>query len=246
MTLTLKEFLPAGELDQFARAAGTDKSSTGHDYMRLYEHVFAPYRSADFCFMELGVGLPRIKAASLRTWRRFFEKARIVGIDNNPKTQQFSCEDFKIEIGNAARPRFLQRMARRYQPSVILDDASHKWSHQITAFKTLFPLLPPNGLYVIEDIFTSFPMPEKYEVYADHPESTWEMITRLQAGLAGAQVEWPALSAEESEIVAWTDAILLTRKTVIFVKRARPVPSEIVRATELAKNPEHSPQDEIS
>ncbi|MDE9450906.1 hypothetical protein J3R80_10555 [Aliiroseovarius sp. Z3] len=231
--MPIDPLLPSGDLDRYSVEAGTDKSSRGHDYMRLYEFVFAPYRTADFCFMELGVGLPRIKAASLRTWRQYFTNARIIGVDNNPKTQQFSGDDFEVEIGNAAKPLFLNQLVQKHQPAIILDDASHKWSHQITAFRTLFPLLPPNGIYVIEDIFTSFPMPEKYEVYADHPESTWNFVSRLQAALAGAQTDWPPISAEESEIVAWIDAILLTRKTVIFIKRAEPHPSEVERAAEL-------------
>lgn len=37
--------------------------------MRLYEFLFKPFRDQDFCFMELGVGLPRINPASLRSWR---------------------------------------------------------------------------------------------------------------------------------------------------------------------------------
>lgn len=227
--------LPLGPLDQVAQDFGTDKSSKTHDYMRLYEFIFAPYRDADFCFMELGVGLPRIKAASLRSWRTFFTKAQIVGVDNDKRVQQFSGEDFIIEIGDASRPRFLSRMAETYKPSVVLDDASHKWSHQIIAFKTMFPLLPPGGIYVIEDIFTSFPMPIKYDVYADHHESTWNFVSRLQAALAGVQTEWPPISAEESELVAWIDAVFLTRETVVFVKREEPRPEELARVEELKR-----------
>jgi hypothetical protein len=230
--MSFETLLPLGELDSLARKFGTDKSAATHDYMRLYEFVFAPYRTADFCFMELGVGLPRVKAASLRSWRGFFENAKIVGIDNDKRVEQFSGEEFKIEIGNAASPRFLTRMANTYKPSIVLDDASHKWSHQITAFKTMFPLLPPGGIYVIEDIFTSFPMDIKYDVYADHPESTWNFISRLQASLAGAQTEWPPISVEESELVGWIDAVFLTRKTVIFVKRTEVRPEELERIEE--------------
>ena len=233
--MSFKSLLPAGELDQLAQDAGTDKSSKTHDYMRLYEFAFAPYKDAEFCFMELGVGLPRVNAASLRSWRKFFTKAKIVGVDNDKRVEKFSGEEFTIEIGNAARPRFLNRLAEIYKPSIVLDDASHKWSHQIIAFKTLFPLLPPGGVYVIEDIFTSFPMDIKYDVYADHHESTWNFISRLQGALAGAQTEWPPISAEEGELVAWIDAVFLTRKTVVFVKRTEPRAEEVARVEELKR-----------
>jgi hypothetical protein len=234
-SMSINSLLPLGELDALARKFGTDKSADSHDYMRLYEFVFAPYKQAHFCFMELGVGLPRIKAASLRSWRVFFEHAKIVGIDNDKRLEQFSGDEFTIEIGDASRPRFLQRMAETYSPSIVLDDASHKWSHQITAFKTMFPLLPPGGIYVIEDIFTSFPMDIKYDVYADHPETTWNFIARLQAALAGDQTEWPPISAEESALVGWIDAVFLTRKTVIFIKRDALRPEDSKRIEELKR-----------
>jgi len=57
----------------------------------------------------------------------------------------------------------------------------------------------------------------------------------LQAGLAGCQTEWPALSAEESELVSWIDAVFLTRRTVIFVKREAQRPEEIERVAELRR-----------
>lgn len=234
-SMSFKSLLPIGELNALAVEYGTDKSDRTHDYMRLYEFVFAPYKQAEFCFMELGVGLPRIKAASLRSWRDFFENAKIVGVDNDARLERFSGDDFVIEIGNASRPRFLRKLAETYAPSIVLDDASHKWSHQIIAFKTMFPLLPPGGIYVIEDIFTSFPMDSKYDVYADHPESTWSFIARLQAALAGNQTEWPPISAEESALVGWIDAVFLTRKTVVFVKRNDIRPEESARIEELKR-----------
>jgi hypothetical protein len=233
--MSFKSLLPLGQLDTLAQEFGTDKSVKTHDYMRLYEFVFAPYRQAEFCFMELGVGLPRVKAASLRSWRSFFENAKIVGVDNDKRVKQFEGEDFAIEIGDASHPPFLRKLAETYQPSVVLDDASHKWSHQIKAFRVLFPLLPPGGIYVIEDIFTSFPMDMKYDVYADYPESTWNYVARLQAALAGGQTEYPPLSVEESALVGWIDAVFVTRKTVIFVKRMHVREEEVARLEELKR-----------
>tara|TARA_R110002012_G_scaffold27854_1_gene88583 strand:+ start:90 stop:308 length:219 start_codon:yes stop_codon:yes gene_type:complete len=67
--ITLPSLLPRGDLDGLAYQMGTDKSSRTHGYMRLYEFLFKPFRDQEFCFMELGVGLPRINPASLRSWR---------------------------------------------------------------------------------------------------------------------------------------------------------------------------------
>tara|TARA_R110000850_G_C9687528_1_gene438628 strand:- start:99 stop:578 length:480 start_codon:yes stop_codon:yes gene_type:complete len=156
-------------------------------------------------------------------------------VNNDSRVEKFSGDDFKIRIGDASSAVFLTELSETYQPSIVIDCPSHKWAHQIIAFKAMFPLLPPGGLCVIEDIFTSFPMLIKYDVYADHPESCWTFISRLQAALAGCQTEWPALSAEESELVSWIDAVFLTRCTVIFVKREAQRPKEIERVAELRR-----------
>ncbi|MFW8594208.1 hypothetical protein [Cribrihabitans neustonicus] len=213
--------LPRGELDALAIAAETDKSSKRHDYMRFYEHLLTPYRTCAFTFMELGVGLPSRRAPSLRTWKAFFPQARIVGVDIRAVSKEFEEDRIHVEIGDVSKPRFLKRLFRQYQPSVILDDASHFWSHQITGFETLFPLLPPGGVYIVEDAHTSFLAQEDGSQYADHPESFWSYISRLQAALVAAQRHGPELSARESRLVAWIDAVFITRRTVAIVKRER-------------------------
>jgi hypothetical protein len=41
-------------------------------------------------------------------------------------------------------------------PDIIIDDGSHVASHQKISFETLFPLLAPGGIYVIEDMHTAY------------------------------------------------------------------------------------------
>ncbi len=213
--------LPLGELDGLALAAGTDKSSKRHDYMRFYEYLLAPYRDKAFTFLELGVGIPSRKAPSLRTWKAFFPKAQIVGVDIKKVSKNFEEDRIAVEIGDASRPRFLKRVARNWQPSIILDDASHFWSHQIIGLQTLFSKLPAGGIYIIEDIHTSFLSNEEGSQYADHSESLWSYINRLQAALACAQRHGPELSDEEKHMVAWIDAIFVSRRTVAIIKRQK-------------------------
>ncbi|WP_417713063.1 hypothetical protein [Pseudophaeobacter arcticus] len=224
------ELLPLGELDRLAIAAETDKSSKRHDYMRFYEHLLTPYKEKSFSMLELGVGLPSRRAPSLRTWKSFFPKARIVGVDIKGISKSFEEDRIHIEIGDAAKPRFLKRVFRTYQPSVILDDASHFWSHQIIGFQTLFPMLPPGGVYIVEDVHTSFLAQEDGAQYADHEESFWSYFSRLQAALVCAQRHGPELSPQESRLVAWIDSISISRRTVAIVKRQKMRRREVVQA----------------
>jgi len=221
--------LPVGELDELAINADTDKSSKKHDYMRFYEYLLTPYRDQAFTMLELGVGIPSRKAPSLRTWKQFFPKAQVVGVDIRKVSKQFEEDRIHVEIGDASKPRFLNRVFKKYTPSVILDDASHFWSHQIIGFKTLFPKLPAGGVYIIEDIHTSFLAQEEGSQYADHSESFWAYFNRLQSALACAQRHGPELNPEDQRLVAWIDSIFVSRRTVAIIKRQR------MRRRELSK-----------
>ena len=70
---------------------------------------------------------------------------------------QFVEEDEKTVIitGDVCSEEILERL-REYKPSIIVDDASHIWSEQIHALFGLFDSLAVGGLYILEDIHTSF------------------------------------------------------------------------------------------
>lgn len=233
--------MPKGELDQLAIEAGTDKSSKSHDYMRFYEYLLGPYRDQRFTLLELGVGIPSRKAPSLRTWKAFFPEAQIVGVDIRRISKSFEEERIAVEIGDASRPRFLRRLARRWTPSVVIDDASHYWSHQIIGFRTLFPLLPPGGIYVVEDVHTSFHQAGATK-YADHPESFLDLFGRLQKALVASQHGGPqlALSPAERRLTAWIDSVIAIRHCVAIVKRQtvrrRELPPRAAPAAEADKS----------
>ena len=41
-------------------------------------------------------------------------------------------------------------------PDIVIDDGSHLGRYQIASFEVLFPLIAIGGLYVIEDLHTSY------------------------------------------------------------------------------------------
>jgi hypothetical protein len=47
-------------------------------------------------------------------------------------------------------------MERRGPFDIIIDDGSHVVSHMIESFRMLYPLMRPDGFYVVEDVQTSF------------------------------------------------------------------------------------------
>ena len=132
---------------------GTDKASTGHDYLQHYERFFAEYQDHAFTLVEIG----GLSGASLGMWRDYFPQARIVCLDINPAVKRFEDARVSVEIGDAGSRQFLRTVREKYGAArVVIDDGSHRWDHQRTALKELFPMVEPGGYYVVEDIHTSY------------------------------------------------------------------------------------------
>lgn len=123
-------------------------------YLPIYDEHFGPYRGRDFRFLEIGV----FKGGSLEMWRRYFgQKATIFGIDIDPACAKYVDPPNQVRIGSQADlPFLLSVVSEMGAPDVILDDGSHIGWHQAASFTALFPLLKDGGLYVIEDLHTSF------------------------------------------------------------------------------------------
>jgi hypothetical protein len=62
-----------------------------------------------------------------------------------------------VRIGSQADAKFLRSVVDELgAPDIILDDAAHIGRLQRASFDALFPLLQEGGLYVIEDLCTSY------------------------------------------------------------------------------------------
>jgi SAM-dependent methyltransferase len=139
-------------LDAIGCYYGTDKASVGHGFLSFYERFFHPIHLRVLTVLEFGVS----EGKSLLTWRDYFLRSRIIGVDINPDAIQFRSERIEIEIGDQSNIADLLRIARQFGPfDIILDDASHKWDHQILSLQQMFPYLRPGGFYVVEDTHTS-------------------------------------------------------------------------------------------
>lgn len=132
-------------LTQLGLCTGTDKAHASM-FTQFYPFVLDRMRPLAFNMIEIGVAAE----GSLKMWDRYFPKASIFGADAMPyksprilRCHQGRQEDV-VSLG-AFRPW-----------SVILDDGSHKPTHMLNTFVALFPGLPPGGIYILEDIETSY------------------------------------------------------------------------------------------
>ena len=140
-----------GLLNKIGVENKTDKSSLKHGYLSHYEKIISIWCNKEIpTILEIGV----LKGASLRTWAEYFKKSLIVGVDINKNSLQYCTDSIKIEIGSQSDINFLESL-KKYKPDIIIDDGSHKWSHQIFTLVNLFPFLETGGIYIIEDLQTS-------------------------------------------------------------------------------------------
>lgn len=140
-------------LDEIAKKHGTDKSSESHNYCVKYEKYLPFKRNDNLTIMEIGVQ----KGKSIRMWEEYFHQSTIVGIDILPECKKIEKDRIKIEIGSQFDGKFLNEVGNKYKNfDMILDDGSHVNEHVIFSFEILFPYIKPGGVYIVEDVCTSY------------------------------------------------------------------------------------------
>jgi len=133
---------------------------TGHlmnkwnHYFEIYDRHFACFCGRDITLLEIGVS----GGGSLEIWRKYFgPKARIFGLDINPDCKRFESPGTRVLIGSQSDPKFLEQLASEIGPiDILIDDGSHAFNDQLITFHTLFKHIRVDGLYVCEDLCSSY------------------------------------------------------------------------------------------
>lgn len=140
-------------LDEMALRSGTDKSSHWHDYMHAYARHFAPFKHLPICFLEIGLW----KGYSAKLWENYFEKAELHFIDISFDAIEYRGHSH-YHLCNQEDPEdlkcFLEKVPGPFD--IIVDDGNHSARGQLTSFAHLFPRISSGGLYVIEDLHSSY------------------------------------------------------------------------------------------
>ena len=161
------------ELNGYGITNGTDKTDKTHNYLNKYEFFLRHLKEEHFTLLELGI----YKGASIRMWRDYFPNARVVGVDFNESCADMGGERMEVVIADLSENKTLEGL-KRYEPAVIIDDASHIWSHQIKSLCILFDVLPHGGIFIMEDLETSFSM-YRYQNYDDAPISCFQFLCAI-------------------------------------------------------------------
>ena len=132
---------------------------TKHSYTKHYQSYFRNYKFRKIKLFEIGVGGYHYSdqgGNSLRLWKRYFPFGRIYSLDIYDKSF-FEESRIKIFKGSQTDKGVLDKIIDEIgAPDFIIDDGSHINNHVIESFMHLFPKLREGGIYVIEDVSTSY------------------------------------------------------------------------------------------
>ncbi len=123
-------------------------------YFEIYDRHFARFRGKRVNIVEIGV----CRGGSLQMWKSYFgSEAHIVGVDIDPKCAEYEDEQVEIVIGNQEDRMFLRSLRERISViDILIDDGGHTMKQQIATFEELFPHVAPDGVYLCEDLHTSY------------------------------------------------------------------------------------------
>jgi len=123
-------------------------------YFEIYDRHFSKYRGKEIVLLEIGT----FQGGSLQMWKSYFgDKAKIYGIDINPNCKQVEEENIKIIIGSQSDRDFLKNVIKEIPPfDILIDDGGHTMLQQIVTFEELFSHVKPDGVYLCEDLHTSY------------------------------------------------------------------------------------------
>ena len=132
------------------------KEVNGNGYGELYGYFFEKHRYTAKNICDVGI----LDGASLYANKEYFENATIHGLDIFDKSHFAGerIETYKVDQSMAEDLiKFKEKMiSQGITFDVIIDDGSHDVSHQQLTLGILFDLVSPGGLYIIEDLCTSY------------------------------------------------------------------------------------------
>jgi len=159
--LSLLIFYPMYGIDplsQIAEIHKTDKAPSWHNYTPIYNFYFSEYREQPMKFLEVGF----YHGASARMWQDYFSNAQLYFVDIKKSFFEVYGKGLSdrchLHIADQSKSadlkKFLQNVGGDFD--VIIDDGGHTMDQQLITFKELFPYLKDGGIYVIEDLHTSY------------------------------------------------------------------------------------------
>ncbi len=193
-----------------------------HHYFDIYDRHFKRFKGKEIVVVEIGV----FQGGSLQMWKNYFgPRAKIFGIDINPRVAELKEENIDILIGSQSDKNFLRKLKRELPDiDILIDDGGHKMKQQIFTFEELFSKIKPDGVYVCEDLATSYHLVYGggYKRIGSFVEFTKNLIDKLNAFHSEQKFFKPDELTTSMDSVHYYDNVIVIEKK----RRERPTVSK--------------------
>lgn len=157
-----------------ASTTQTDKTKhKPHHYEIAYQTFLAPLRCNQMSFLEIGLGcgMQYGPGHSVPLWTKYLPAATISlfewdypcvvkFVESDRIFSSLSTSDtnrLHFFTGDQSDPAVLLKTAKATGPyDVIVDDGGHTWLQQMVSLSVLLHHVKPGGIYVLEDLATSY------------------------------------------------------------------------------------------
>ncbi len=161
------------ELDFEMDRMGSDKGPLWHYYSRFYHTLFEPVRTQPLKVFELGLGTNNVDissnmgahgkpGASLYAWSKYFSDADVYGADIDKeclfdhykyRIKTFYCDQTNREV---IQEMWNNEELKDIQFDILIEDGLHEPFANKIFFEESIHKVKPGGVYIIEDINTSY------------------------------------------------------------------------------------------
>lgn len=189
-------------------------------YFDVYDRHFSRFRDKEIIILEIGL----FQGGSLQMWKDYFgNKAKIYGIDINPECKVFEDEQVTVLIGSQSDRNFLKEVREKIpQVDILIDDGGHTMQQQIVTFEELFSHVKADGVYLCEDLHTSYWLTfgggyQRRGTYIEYSKNFIDYLNAYHSEQNSLQV---------SDFTKSVDSLHYYDSILVIEKRKRPKPHD--------------------
>ena len=190
---------------------------THHNYHGIYDFFLKSFYNDKGSLLEIGID----SGKSLQMWMELFPHAFVYGMDINVSAKS---DRFNIIQGDQSNSIDLYKVKSNVgELFLINDDGSHIPEHQLLTFNILFPCLREGGIYILEDIETSYWTKGGLYGYQTrygykHPNSIVEIFKEVADSINS---EFAGTHVNKVEHCDKIDSITFSKNCIIVVKKTQ-------------------------
>lgn len=202
----------------FAKCSNASDKIHRHGYHRFYDTFLSGLRNNNPRVLEIGVE----DAKSIKLWQQYFVNPELTVIDILDKPVPKEVRFIRCDQSSTTE---LTALAQQFGSpfDLIIDDGSHVPDHQLLTLRILWDSLAPSGIYIIEDIETSYWGKSSLFGY-DFDSGRQSLIRELTPFIDVVNREYSTVDSVSgssilSEVARETEMITFGANCVVLVKK---------------------------